>query len=73
MYVRIARGNESENHEKKWTLSFDDPFPPSSIKMWRLFHDSVSLLSLPPNALVRPEKLFINLMTIYLLPLKNRI
>ena len=57
MYVRIARGNESENHEKKWTLGFDDPFPPSSIKMWRLpVHDSVSLLSLPPNALIRPEK-----------------
>ena len=56
MYVRIARGNESENHEKKWTLGFDDPFPPYSIKMWRLFHDSVSLLSLPPNAHVRPEK-----------------
>lgn len=55
MYVRIARGNESENHEKKWTLSFDDPFPPYSIKMWRLFHD---LLSLPPNALVRPEKFY---------------
>lgn len=55
MYVRIARGNESENHEKKWTLSFDDPFPPYSIKMCRLFHD---LLSLPPNALVRPEKFY---------------